>query len=187
MEMGPGAPIPISFVYVERNASAERASFLETGPGAPVPLNFFLVNSSLTRGEEKDEKDAKNPPATSKLSGEQPAAPERPVNVMVNATPGAEDIPRPIQRHMEDMTQKLAASVPTPTSHEIFLAVLGIGSVVFIVILLFVMRCVYDALHSAYEGARASPRPNLLSSLTDDGVLLEKARETLLRMPETAR
>lgn len=215
MEMGPGAPMPVSFmeeahasehaseharapaqkvsfVYVDpkvaNSGSPAGVSFLETGPGAPVPVNFFLVNSSMTSGDqEKDPKDS--PAATNRtLADKQPASPDRPP-VLVSMPVADEDIPRPLQRQVEHVTQKLEearARFPTPTSHQIFLTVLGIGSVVFIVILLAVMRCVYDAMYSAYEGARERSRPpSLLSSLTPGP--MEKGLETLLRIPETAR
>merc|ERR1719326_462298 len=58
--MGPGAPMPVSFLNVDEKNSKE-GSMLETGPGAPVPVNFFLVNSSMTGGDEKDAKDEKKP------------------------------------------------------------------------------------------------------------------------------
>lgn len=200
LEMGPGAPMPTSFLHVDSNLDPKNASwvpkgsFLETGPGAPVPLNFFLVNSSLdpnstSSGDREKEAEDSTSATNSTLAGKQPASPERPVDVSTPDAVHPEDIPRPIQRQMEHVTQTLAiarASVSMPTSHEIFLTVLGIGSVVFTVILIAIMRCVYDAMYSAYEGAVERSRPpSLLSSLRPGP--MEKGLETLLRIPETAR
>lgn len=187
MEMGPGAPMPISFLNVDDPRNASERSFLETGPGAPIPLSFFLVNSSLQgkNSSEDPEKAAPDTPATENaLAGKQ----HLPVNA---STPEAhrEDIPRPIQRSAERVTQQIAqarARMPVPTPHTVFLTIMGVGLVVFIVILFTIMRCVCDAVASAYESAVERSRPPMLSSLRTPGPL-EKGLETLLRIPQTAR